>query len=211
MNIGIRIREIRRKLDINQAAFAQLIGVTQQAVSFYENGKYEPDAEALEKIAIAGGVSLDWLMTGKTGEEKGRLFRGVQELKTIPIVSKVAAGLDPALIYHTEDIIGHLLVPESLSRYFALAVEGDSMSNQGATRTINEGDYVIVDQDAQPLPGDVVVLIAGGRQLVKQLINKNGHYILKSWNPTYPDIILLQDEIEVMKRVVAIQPKMIRF
>jgi transcriptional regulator with XRE-family HTH domain len=64
-NIGLRIREIRRRLDYDQARFGQQIGVKVQSVSSYEVGDSFPTIETLIKIAKLGNVSLDWLILGK--------------------------------------------------------------------------------------------------------------------------------------------------
>ncbi len=65
LNLGNRIKAIRKGLGINQETFAELIGVkTKTAISNWEQGKCEPNISKLLTIAKAGGKSIDWLTNG---------------------------------------------------------------------------------------------------------------------------------------------------
>ena len=77
------IKDIRRKNYLNQTAFANRIGVTQSAVSQWENGLTRPNSEQLSAISQAFGISIDDLLVSDDREEQERkkLFRvqnGVQ-------------------------------------------------------------------------------------------------------------------------------------
>jgi transcriptional regulator with XRE-family HTH domain len=61
--VGRRIRELRG-FDVNQAEFADRIGVAQSHVSAIERGKKEPSATILLKIARIYGKTVEWLLTG---------------------------------------------------------------------------------------------------------------------------------------------------
>ena len=64
--MGLRIREIRKGLGKNQEEFGRVLGGTSKsAVSSYEAGDSAPSPETLATIAEIGGVTLDWLITGK--------------------------------------------------------------------------------------------------------------------------------------------------
>jgi transcriptional regulator with XRE-family HTH domain len=70
--IGKRIREVRTRLGKSQADFGEVIGgLKKSAVSTYEAGDSMPTVEALSRIAEIGGVSLDWLISGKEKEIPG--------------------------------------------------------------------------------------------------------------------------------------------
>lgn len=63
---GKRIKAIRKKIGDNQKEFGvRLGGLGTSTVSGYETGDVEPKCNALQKIAELGGVTLDWLITGK--------------------------------------------------------------------------------------------------------------------------------------------------
>lgn len=85
VTLGKKIKQIREKLKLNQAQFAQLLGFeSPMAVSHYEKDKRVPDLNTLVKIAEMGNVSLDFF-TGKEPEKP----QGVAE--------EVAAYGDPEI------------------------------------------------------------------------------------------------------------------
>lgn len=65
------IKDIRRKNYLNQTAFANRIGVTQSAVSQWENGLTRPNSEQLQAISQAFGISIDDLLVGDGQEPTG--------------------------------------------------------------------------------------------------------------------------------------------
>jgi repressor LexA len=66
---------------------------------------------------------------------------------------------------------------------FFLRVKGDSM-----TPRLEEGDLVLVRSQSHGDPGDVVVALSGEEATVKQLLVKNGKFILHPLNGAYKDI-----------------------
>ena len=66
--IGERVRQIRKSINLNQEAFGVLIGVKSSTVSKYENGESDAGALTFNEIAKLGDKSLDWLITGKEPE-----------------------------------------------------------------------------------------------------------------------------------------------
>jgi transcriptional regulator with XRE-family HTH domain len=65
--IGRRIRELRG-FDMTQTEFANRIGVTQSYLSALEHGEKEPGSAVLLAISKEFGKSVDWLLTGQTGQ-----------------------------------------------------------------------------------------------------------------------------------------------
>jgi transcriptional regulator with XRE-family HTH domain len=68
-SVGRRIRELRG-FDMNQAEFAEAIGITQSHVSAIERGQKEIGVVPLFKIARLYGKSIEWLLTGSDLESK---------------------------------------------------------------------------------------------------------------------------------------------
>ena len=58
----MRLREIRKQHNITMKKLGELIGVTESAISMYENGKREPDLQTLCKLADALNVTTDELL-----------------------------------------------------------------------------------------------------------------------------------------------------
>ena len=65
MTIGKRIAALRREKNLKQDDLAQMLEVSPQAVSKWENDQTCPDISLLPKLAKVLGVSVDELLSGK--------------------------------------------------------------------------------------------------------------------------------------------------
>ena len=65
MTIGKRIAALRREKNLKQEDLAQMLEVSPQAVSKWENDQTCPDISLLPKLAKILGVSVDELLSGK--------------------------------------------------------------------------------------------------------------------------------------------------
>jgi transcriptional regulator with XRE-family HTH domain len=78
-SVGQRIKLIRG--DLTQTEFAKILGIKKQNyISRYESGRI-PAHEILVKIAEQGGVTVDWLLTGKLEGKKS----GFETRETSPV------------------------------------------------------------------------------------------------------------------------------
>jgi len=64
--VGQRIKERRLVLKLTQDDLSKTLGVTRQHISFIEQGKGSPSLTLLPKLASELGVSVDYLVSGKT-------------------------------------------------------------------------------------------------------------------------------------------------
>lgn len=64
-----RIREARKQAGIKQTDLCARLGISQSALSGWENGKYEPGSSGWLGLSEALGVSVGYLM-GVTEEQK---------------------------------------------------------------------------------------------------------------------------------------------
>lgn len=62
MNIGKKIRELRKERELTQGELARMIDSDTRQISMYESKKYSPSAEVVVKLANALGVSTDYLL-----------------------------------------------------------------------------------------------------------------------------------------------------
>ena len=65
MTLGKRIATLRKEKGIKQEELAQMLDISAQAVSKWENDLTCPDINALPKLAQILGVSVDELLSGK--------------------------------------------------------------------------------------------------------------------------------------------------
>ena len=71
MTIGKRIAALRREKNLKQDDLAQMLEVSPQAVSKWENDQTCPDISLLPKLAKILGVSVDELLSGKQELQPG--------------------------------------------------------------------------------------------------------------------------------------------
>lgn len=72
-SVGATIAKLRKKHGLTQAALAERLGVTDKAVSRWENGQGYPDVSLFPVLADLFGVSIDYLMMG---EKRGIVIAG---------------------------------------------------------------------------------------------------------------------------------------
>lgn len=69
-----RIREQRKKLNMNQGELAERAGITQATISAIELNKNEASYKTVAKIATALNVSTDYLILGTANKPPERKF-----------------------------------------------------------------------------------------------------------------------------------------
>ena len=77
-----RVRELRRAQGITQAELARIIGVAQNTLSYWEQGKYDIDTDSLQRIADFFECSVDYL-----------LYRSDEPISTIVFDHKFSSDL----------------------------------------------------------------------------------------------------------------------
>ncbi len=66
----VGLREIRKKLNLNQQKVAMDLNISREALSYYENGKREPSLALLVSMSDYFNVSINYLITGKEFKKK---------------------------------------------------------------------------------------------------------------------------------------------
>ena len=81
-SIGKNIRKLRKERNLTQEELAELLNITSQAVSKWENETGMPDISQIIPLASIFGVSIDTLF-GKTNlSEQNDVERIIEELHT---------------------------------------------------------------------------------------------------------------------------------
>lgn len=102
---------------------------------------------------------------------------------SIPLLGGIAAGLPIEAIRTSETID----IPRDMMgrNVFALRVRGDSMEEDG----ILDGDYVIIEQTANPKNGEIVVaMVEGNGVTLKRFYRESDHIRLQPANGRYQPI-----------------------
>ena len=79
INIGTKIRELRKKKGITQEGLASVLSVSPQAISKWESGLTYPDMEMIPTIAGYFEVSLDMLFAYDVREMQAKIQRILKE------------------------------------------------------------------------------------------------------------------------------------
>ena len=67
---GNRILELRKNLNLSQAELAEMIGVTNKAVSKWETGKSKPTTNVIRKLAALFNIEVNDLLSLKDEERE---------------------------------------------------------------------------------------------------------------------------------------------
>lgn len=71
---GNKILELRTQLNLSQTELAQMVGVTNKAVSKWETGKSKPTTNVIRKLAALFKIDINELLSTR-GEEKNEDFK----------------------------------------------------------------------------------------------------------------------------------------
>lgn len=121
---------------------------------------------------------------------------------TLPFYGKIAAGMPIEALRDTSQTIE---VPGSLvsdgSDYYALRVDGDSMSEAG----ILSGDIVIIERAEAAENGTIVVALVNNEEVtLKRLRRRKKSIALEPANPAYETKLFGPDQVKVQGRLSAL-------
>jgi len=105
---------------------------------------------------------------------------------SVPILGRVAAGKPLLAVENQEGALSLNAELLGTATHFALRVQGDSMTDAG----IEDGDHVIVRQQDEANPGDIVVALLGEEVTVKRLRKQGAALFLEAANAAYAPIPL---------------------
>lgn len=105
---------------------------------------------------------------------------------SVPILGRVAAGKPLLAVENQEGALSLNADLLGTGAHFALKVQGDSMIDAG----IEDGDHVIVRQQDEANPGDIVVALLGEEVTVKRLRKQGAALFLEAANAAYAPIPL---------------------
>ncbi len=126
LNIGDQIRRLRRERDITQEEFAEVLGVSYQSVSRWENNICYPDIELLPTIADFFGISIDRLMGVGEVTEKNKVAQYISQFQEA--VSR--GGVDDCIAIARKGVAEYPNNYKLLNKLmYALFLSGDSDGN----------------------------------------------------------------------------------
>ncbi len=188
---ALRIYQRDHGFPPTRAELGVLLGVSPQTADFHLRALEKKGF--LQRSAQARGLTFAALPQDQPDSSGTRV---------VPLVGQVAAG-KPLLA--VENLEGSLPLPEGSVADFALRVVGESMVEAG----VLDGDLVLVEQNQNPQPGDMVVAILGDGETqeatVKYYHPSKGQAVLRPAHPTMKDILVQAPEsLTVAGRVVGV-------
>ena len=129
-----------------------------------------------------------------------------EQLRTVPIVGRVAAGMP---LWAEQNIEGNFYVDRTFvtgEQIFALRVNGESMKDAG----IFDGDFVLVRRQQTAQKGDIVVAQIDNEATVKRFYPERKRIRLQPENPDFGPIIVEKDTpgFSIAGKVVGLLRKM---
>jgi transcriptional regulator with XRE-family HTH domain len=134
--LGTRITHAIEQLEGLKAA-SKIIGVSDESLAQWRDGKARPSFFGLQKLADAAGVSLDWLATGKLPEAPA------------PQPSEPVAQIDQRLMGRCSDAFGKLY------KELGIAL---SLADLGALAAEAYNDLVAAEVKDMDIPTQLVVI-----------------------------------------------------
>lgn len=205
------INALRTSNKLTQQEFADIAGVSRQAVVDWEAGKRKGirQNEVLEAITSHFGVTEQDLVDFSAGfyaklhgleaAPSGAIAPAASAVATLPLLGRIHAGepTDP------EEAEGVVELPASVAAnhpnaYF-VEVEGDCMD-----RVYPEGCYVLVDPDREPQDGSVAAVAIDGADYVMRRLKKGSESLMlvpESSNSAHRDILVTEGDGKVVSLV----------
>lgn len=224
MSVAENIKKLRSIFDVTQRELADIAGVTENAVSKWENGYDEPRMGAVERMAACYGLSkfhiiedggmnyVDPITKKPIAQAMPPNARSVgsYDMAPAPLRHRVHAGpvTDPdnlAARAEMVDIPAFLL--EADPDCYACEVEGDCMN-----RVYPTGCVIMVSPNKQPQNGSVAVVDVEGLGTVMRRMYRTAHTLVlspDSFNAEHEDIVITADDVRAVTfdgRVVWFQP-----
>lgn len=208
-----RIKELRKARGMKQIELCARCGVSQGALSGWENGHYEPDATTWARLADIFNVSIGYIMG--TEDSSFPSFSSSDPTTVpptgenwVPVLGRVRAGIP---IDAVEEILDYEQLDPATARrgkHIGLKVVGDSMEPRFAA-----GDVVIVRLQPDIESGQIgIVLVNGDEATIKRVIKQDDGILLVATNPAYPPRFFSKKEmttlpVTILGKVVELRAK----
>ena len=204
-NLGMKIKNQRKKNGLKQKDLATLLNITSQAVSGWERGVSFPQIELYENIAVALNVSKNWLFFDDTKNNE----KDNADVFYVPFYSEIEASAGNGYYNIHSEIEKYPLPIQFVTKQNnkdsikCIRCTGNSMEPviiNGSILAINTSINTIYD-------GSIYVIKIHNALRVKILYMNTNGIIIKSYNNEYPDECInfnMQDDLkfEVIGKVI---------
>lgn len=206
MPIGDTIRYLRESHGLSQVELGEIAGVSDKAVSTWENNLKFPRMGPIERMANYFGISKSDIIEGTILQRT----RSHEPQIRIPVVGHVVAGIPTEAV---EDIVDWEEIPNAMAQrgdYIGLKVKGASMEPRFV-----EGDTVIVRRQPDVDSGEIaIVFVNGDESTMKKVLKQNTGITLVALNPAvyephfYTNEQIVELPVTIYGKVVELRGKL---
>lgn len=202
MAIADNIKKVRERYGLSQVELAEIAGVTDKAVSTWENGINEPRMGAIQKIAdhfglLKSNIIEDGGMDSVLNAFSHPSIIPINEMRSIPMLGLAPCGTPIVAIEEHEQV----QIPAWMKADFAVTAIGDSMVNAG----IEEGDIVLCMEQPVVENKQIAVIMNADEVTLKRFHQQGKTAFLLPENPAYDPIVIdleNNDSIRILGRAV---------
>lgn len=192
MDIGARVKELRKSLGLTQKELAEKCGYKSlTTINKIELGINSIPLDTVEKLANALQVSPAYLMGWKSNpnETLSNELRPVN-LKKFPMLGEIACGKP---IFANEEHETYIDASADIKADFCLTAKGDSMV--GAR--IHNGDVVFIKEQSIVDNGQIAAVIIDNDVTLKRwyFYPDKKKLILQAENPSYEPFVFIGEEL----------------
>lgn len=195
MSLGSRIKQLREDRELSQVELAKILGVTDKAVSTWENDLKVPRMGTLELLAKYFGVTKSYIIEGTEFKQNA----GIPIITTVkvPLLGNIACGSPVLAVENIEDYID---MDKSVHADFALRCKGDSMINA----RILDGDIVYIRKQDNIENGEIAAVLIDectsvSEATLKRVYIYDNKIRLCAENPQYKDRVFFENDMNKVR------------
>lgn len=203
MSIGDNIKKLRESKGLSQVELGKIAGVSDKAVSTWENNIKTPRMSVIQKLSDYFGVSKSDII-----EDVNDIISKYDNVspiskQKIPLLGEIACGKP---IYADEHIECYIEAGTNVQADFCLKAKGDSMI--GAR--ILDGDIVFIRKQDMVEDGEIAAVIIENEATLKRVYYDKENNLLKlvAENPNVATMVYSGEElnqIHILGKAIAFQ------
>ncbi|MDR3071428.1 MAG: XRE family transcriptional regulator [Endomicrobium sp.] len=156
LQIGRKIKEARKSVNLTQTELAQKIGYMRNSIAQYEIGKLVPSIKVLEKIAHETNKSLNYFLydkqTSELREKASEYNTSDMNTVTIPIYNAIPTSYPD---FSQEEPLGFEGMPRALSKGAKFAIVCDEEDMQPS---ITKYDICYIKPTSEAIDGKIMLV-----------------------------------------------------
>ncbi|MED3650642.1 MULTISPECIES: XRE family transcriptional regulator [Heyndrickxia] len=157
MSIGKNIKRLREQHNLSQEELAEIAGVSDKAVSTWENDLKTPRMGSIQKIADHFGILKSDIIEDQKVQpiKPGVTVNG--DSRPVPLLGTIAAGIPLEMVPVLEMVNVPREVAERFPNAFLVKVSGDSMN-----KIVPPNALALIDPEEEVKNGDIAAVAVNG-------------------------------------------------